>query len=467
MTSLHEKQHVFNLDPNEKQKIFFLAREKFILYGGAKGGGKSWAIRTKQILRRFKYPRSKGLLLRRTHPELLRNHIFRIREEWPTLRFNNVNKVFSFPNGSYLELGSAQHEADILNYQGAEYEDIGLDEATSFTEYQYDILRSCLRTVRTDIKTQFYLGANPGGVGHGWVKRNLVDMVDPNKRFIPAKVYDNPKLMLADPDYVKELEKLPPQLRRAFLEGDWDIFAGQVFNEWRHEKHVVTFFDYPIELCKKVICFDWGYNAPACAIWLAFTPDGRVYAYRELYQTKKDPEEWAKDILIFTKIEPIEYMVLPHDCFSIVHGGRSIADTFMSEGIKPIIRGPTLDGRAVKNRLAITHLFLNDAPDEKPYLQIHEKCKNLIRTLPELVYSETDPEVINTEGEDHAYDALSLGLMMKVVFAMESGAVIPIRPQLQLQKRFETTPTGEIIAPDFWSAFKDQYYKAGRNWQYK
>ncbi len=465
-----------NITPNARQIEFFKCRAKFPLYGGAKGGGKSWAIRTKQVLRRLNYPGSKGLLLRRTYPELYRTHIGKLFEELPktAYKYNNQTHIFTFANGSTLECGSAQHEANILQYQGAEYDDIGMDEATQFTEYQFNILKSCLRTIRKDLKTQLYLGANPGGVGHGWVKRGFItqpiQVID--SAFIPAKVWDNPVLMEADPDYVKTLESLPPDLRKMYLEGDWDIFAGQVFWEWRLANHVIEDFEYPLELCPKIVSFDWGYNAPGCASWLAFTPEGRAYQYRELYRNLKSPLDWAKDMKIFFAVEKVQEVVLPHDCFSHLGGNQMIADVFREEWkdlgdmMPRIVRGNTGTVGAVKNRLAIMHQYLTNAPDGKPWFQVHSRCINTVRTIPELVYSETDPEAINTSGEDHAYDATSLGLMRKVELTLGSGAVKQSGPT-KGERIWRANDEGEIQGPDFWTAMKEQLLKGGRTWEHK
>src|SRR4030042_1714355 len=232
--------------PNERQKEFFKAREKFVLYGGSRGGGKSWAIRWKMLLRRLKYPNSKGLLLRRTFPELYRNHILEIQRELPTdaYKYNDQKHTFTFQNGSVQELGSCQFEGDVYNYQGAEYDDIGIDEASQFTKVQFDNFKTNLRTVRDDLQLQMYLGSNPGNVGHFWLKNLFLHKIyeggenPTDYRFIPARVYDNTILMKKDPDYVHQLETLPPDLHGVFLEGDWDVFAGQALNEWRREKHL-------------------------------------------------------------------------------------------------------------------------------------------------------------------------------------------------------------------------------------
>ncbi len=364
-----------NLQHNVRQKVFFLHRERNVLYGGAKGGGKSWAIRWKQVLRRLKYPGSRGLLIRREFPELRRTHIIKLQEELPygSYTFNANRGEFLFPNGSVLEMSSAPHEASVMKYQGAEYDDIGIDEATEFTEYMYNILRIAARTKRTDIRPQIFLGANPGGVGHGWVKEKFITpkIVDPNNAFIPAKVYDNPVLMSADPKYIKQLQSLPGDLRRMYLEGDWDIFAGQAFDEFRRDRHVIDRVEYPLELCQKIIGFDWGYNAPGCAIWLAYTPDGRVYVYREIYQNKTTPEEWARQIREFTGAEKTEYIALPHDCFAKDRGDESIAEIFSRMIEIPVRRVATDRKGSRKFRTAILHQYLSDAPDGQAYLKFY------------------------------------------------------------------------------------------------
>lgn len=470
--------HTLDLKLNERQIEFFGSHAKYILYGGAKGGGKSWSIRWKQIHRRLKYPGSRGLTLRRTHPELLRTHIERIQLEIPKAWgcvYNESKKTLTFPNGSVQEFGSCQYERDVQNYQGAEYDDIGIDEATQFTEYQFDVLRTNIRTTRMDLKTQIYLGANPGGVGHGWVKRRFITPITPDSdyAFVAAKVYDNPVLMTASPEYVQQLESLPEKLRRAFLEGDWSIFEGQVFGEWREDHHVTGQFDWPLANCKKLICFDWGYNAPGCAIWLAVTPENKygvrhVYAYRELYQNGKSPEEWAQDLKTFMAIESVDYMVLPHDCFAHQGGRQSIADTFRQQVPHLHIReGHTLERGARQNRLALTHQFLGEGADGKPYFQSHVNCRNLNRTLPELIYDEHNPEDLDSDGEDHAYDALSLGFLSLSFTSAKSGAVKPVQPQRQRTTVSQNTD-GSFPAPDFWGAIREKANRPqSQSWEYR
>jgi phage terminase large subunit len=414
---------------NPRQTEFFKSREKFLFYGGAKGGGKSWSIRNKLVLNCLMYPNLKALLLRRTFPELYRNHILELQRELPkdVFKYNEQKHTFTFGNGSVLEMGSCQYEGDVYNYQGAEYERIGIDEAGQFTQFMFDNFRTNLRTIRSDVKLQMYLGSNPGGVGHGWLKRLFLDKEyekgeDPNDyKFVPAKVYDNTVLMKNTPEYVKELETLPEDLRRAYLEGDWDVFSGQVFSEWRRDKHVVSGYPFPIEEADRVISFDWGYNDHGAAVFLAKGKDGRLFQYREIYQNRKTPDEWAEELALAAQVMSVSFINLPHDCFSRQQGHDSIAEvfkrTFQKMGISiPIRRADSLTKGARANGLALFHTWLSDAPDGDPYFQIHQSCNNTIRTLPELVYKQSGDntsgsEDVDTDGEDHLYDAIRIAFL--------------------------------------------------------
>ena len=456
-----------SLTVNEKQEQFLYCTDKYQLYGGAKGGGKSWAIRTKQLIRRLKYAGSRGLTMRRTYPELKRTHIDKILVDWKGLgTWNGSSKQFTFHNGSIQEFGSCQYEMNVRDFQGAEYDDIGIDEVTQFTEYMIETLKTNIRTVRKDLKTAMYFGGNPGGVGHGYIKRAFVrdDTRLPDHAFVPAKVTDNFILMQNDPEYAANLAKLPESLRRAFLDGDWDIFEGQALPEYSQAKHVISEIPYPLDACKKIICFDRGYNAPGCAIWIAFAPENskgiqHIYVYRELYQSRKTPEEWALQIKALLRTEDVSYMVLPHDCFANIDGRPSYASIFRGAfGNRcAIVRGQTLVKGARESRLAILHGKLADAPDGKPYMQIKNTCKNLNRTLPELVCDDHNPEDIDTDGEDHAYDALTLGLLTEVGGKSGAGVISSKSPQRNnIARTLPTNSSGDFRSPDFVGAFRKE-----------
>ncbi|MEZ4628406.1 MAG: phage terminase large subunit [Eubacteriales bacterium] len=243
-------------------------------YGGARGGGKSWAIRRKLVLLALHYPRLQILLLRRTLSELTENHVRALQTELSGfVDYNQTQRVFTFPNGSRIKLGYCDNEQDVYRYQGQEYDVVGLEEATQFTESQMQFLTTCNRSVRTDF-SRACITHNPGGIGHEWVKRLFIDRrryrgseQAEDYVFIPARVTDNPFLM-RDKSYVTILENLPEPLRRAYLDGDWDVLAGQYFGEFSRILHVVEPFAIP-KAWRKFRAMDWGYNDP-CAACLPF-----------------------------------------------------------------------------------------------------------------------------------------------------------------------------------------------------
>ncbi|MEG2054055.1 MAG: phage terminase large subunit, partial [Oscillospiraceae bacterium] len=222
--------------PNDKQRLFFGAENRFVAYGGSRGGGKSWAVRKKACLLCCAYEGIKILLLRRTITELRENHIRPLMQDLKGLaEYKELEKTFIFTNGSRIKFGYCDSENDVLQYQGQEYDVLFLDEATQFTFFQFKTLTACMRGANTFPK-RMYLTCNPGGVGHAWVKRLFIDrqFIDGEKGedylFIKARVYDNKALLKTDTGYVDMLKSLPKELRRAWLEGDWNVFAGQYFS---------------------------------------------------------------------------------------------------------------------------------------------------------------------------------------------------------------------------------------------
>ncbi|MBR6727683.1 MAG: phage terminase large subunit, partial [Clostridia bacterium] len=226
--------------PNPRQQEFFRSTARYTAYGGARGGGKSFAMRRKMVLLAMRYPKLRLLLLRRTLQELRENHLLPLQSDLNGYaEYKKEERSFLFPNGSRLTLGYCDCDSDLLQYQGAEYDVIGFEEATHFKEDWMVFISTSLRTTKKDFSPRIYYTCNPGGVGHAYIKRLFIDRrfregEDPDDyRFIPATVYDNHALMEADPDYVKRLEALPEHKRRAHLDGDWNVFEGQVFEELR------------------------------------------------------------------------------------------------------------------------------------------------------------------------------------------------------------------------------------------
>lgn len=408
--------------PSPKQIEFFEARAAHIAYGGARGGGKSWAMRRKFVLLASHYSGLRLLLLRRTFPELEANHIMPLRAELEGYaRYSSEKKMFTFPNGSIIRLGYCDSEADVFQYQGQEYEVIGFEEATQFTEFQMKYISTCNRTTRTDFKPRIYYTCNPGGVGHDYIKRLFIDrqyteFEDPDDYvFIPAKVSDNKALMEADPQYVKNLMSLPDHLRKAYLDGEWDVIEGQYFSEFQRTLHVIDPFPIPAHW-KKFRAMDWGYNDPCCVLWFAVAPDKHIYVYREYYERQRLAVDVAHTVKSMSGTENISYMVASPDAWQHrgtrdVNLGECIADTFAWNGV-PLLKADNdrLSGwQRVHENLAI-------APDGVPYVQIFSSCRNLIRTLPLLTYGKVTSgrhEDVADNCEDHAPEAFRYGLMSR------------------------------------------------------
>lgn len=408
--------------PNPKQEEFFLATARHIAYGGARGGGKSWAMRRKFVLLAMRYDGLKLLLLRRTFPELEANHIMPLRAELDGFaKYSTEKRMFTFPNGSIIKLGYCDTEADVYQYQGQEYDVIGFEEATQFTPFQMQYISTSNRTTRTDFSPRIYYTCNPGGVGHDYIKRLFIDRnftedEDPDDYvFIPAKVSDNKVLMEADPNYVKTLRALPEHLRKAYLDGDWDTVEGQFFSEFQRSVHVIEPFTIPNNW-RRFRSMDWGFNDPCCVLWYAVAPDKHIYVYREYYQRQTLAKDVAADIREMSAFEQIDYTVASPDAWQQrgmrdVMQGESIADTFLYNGV-PLIKADNnrMSGwQRVRENLAI-------ADDGRPYVQIFSTCYNLIRTLPLLTYGKISTgshEDVAGNLEDHAPESLRYGLMSR------------------------------------------------------
>ncbi len=416
--------------PNPKQVEFFMSRARHTAYGGARGGGKSWAMRRKFVLLASRYPGLQILLLRRTLPELTENHVRPLLTELSGfVSYNQTQRVFTFPNGSRICLGYCDLEKDVYRYQGQEYDVIGLEEATHFTEAQMQFITTCNRSVRQDFTPRMYYTCNPGGVGHGWVKRLFIDRCYRNSEqsedyvFIPARITDNPVLMQRNPDYLRTLENLPEHLRRAHLDGDWDVLAGQYFAEFSRERHVVEPFALPTHY-RRFAAMDWGYHDPCCVLWFAVSDTGRVYVYRELYENRVLSSQMAARIRYLTGNEQLSYTVASPDAWqqrgmsgSGDIGGMSIAEVFSNGGV-PLLRA---DNSRVAGWQRIRE-YLAEAPDGRPQLSIFSSCTNLIRTLPTLIFDEHNAEDVSSNCEDHAPEALRYGLMSRPVGAKPSKA---------------------------------------------
>ncbi len=397
--------------PNPKQRQFMLAKTRFVAYGGARGGGKSWAVRQKAKLLALNYAGIKELILRRTFPELRENHILPLNVDLMNIaKYKETDKSFTFPNGSRLKFGYCDAESDVLQYQGQEYDVIFLDEATQFTEFQYNALTACLRGAN-GLPKRMYLTCNPGGVGHEWVKRLFIDKKyrptenPDNYTFIAARVYDNKALMETDTGYIRMLENLPDDLRRAWLEGDWNVFAGQYFKEFRQDVHVMPAFAIPADW-RRYFVMDYGLDMLA-GYWIAVDNQGRAYVTKELYKSNLIISEAAAQIRSMTNEAIYEYIAPPDLWNRRQETGESAAELFTKHGV-PVIKA---SNDRVQGWYALKE-WLKPTEDEtgQPIanLRIFDHCENLIRCIPALQFDERNPEDCAKEPHEltHAPDAI-------------------------------------------------------------
>lgn len=397
--------------PNPRQKLFFAARARFVAYGGARGGGKSWAVRKKATLLALRYPGIRMLLARRTLGEVWDNHVLPLQKDLAGIaRYREAEKAFLFANGSRLRFGYCDSERDVLQYQGQEYDVIFLDEATQFTEFQFFTLTACLRGT-LPCPRRMYLTCNPGGVGHAWVKRLFIDRdYRGGERaadycFIPARVYDNTVLVENDPGYVRMLENLPEDMRRAWLEGDWNAFAGQYFKEWRQDVHVLEPFGIPADW-RRYVALDYGLDMLA-ALFIALAPDGKAYVYQEVYQSGLIGSEAAARLRQAAAGQTIFAYLAPPDLWNRRNDtGRSIAEIFADAGVQL--------SRAQNERVSgwmDLHEWLRPYEENGGMtagLRVFRCCAQLIRCLPQLQFDANRPNDVATEPHEltHAPDAL-------------------------------------------------------------
>ncbi len=412
--------------PNARQMAFFQSDARHTGYGGARGGGKSWAMRRKFCLLAMNYAGLKLLLLRRTLPELRENHTVHLKQELSGYaRYSAEENAFLFPNGSRLKLGYCDLEDDVYQYQGQEYDVVGLEEATRFSDSQQLFLTTCNRSTRSDFTPRMYYTANPGGVGHMWFKRLFIDRQYQNDEraedyiFIPARVYDNRALMDNNPEYLTHLRNLPPDMRRAHLDGDWDVFAGQYFPEFRREIHVVKPFKIPAGW-NRYLAIDYGLDMLA-GYAIAADERGRAYIYRETYEPNLRISAAATRLRQASTDDSLNggetyYAALaPPDLFNRrQETGRSAAEIFAENGVDLTrSRSDRVQGwYDLKEWLAPyedeTCITEANPKGMTANLLIFDTCANLIRCLPQLQHDERDPnDVSNTPHEiTHGPDAL-------------------------------------------------------------
>lgn len=440
-------------EPNPKQQLFFEATSRHIAYGGARGGGKSWSMRRKFILLALNYPALRILLLRRTLPELRENHVLpMIAELYGVATYKDSEKAFVFPNGSRIKLGYCDNEADVYQYQGQEYDVIGMEEATHFTETMRDFFITCNRSTRTDFKPRMYYTSNPGNVGHAWFKRLFVDREYRGKEkaedyvFIPAQVYDNTILMENNPEYVEALENLPEEMRKAHLYGDWNVFAGQYFTEFRRDIHVIEPFEIP-QHWNRYMVLDYGLDMLAC-YWIAVDTQNNSIVYKELYESDLIIADACKRIKEVNGNDKVKIQYAPPDLWNRRQDtGKSAFNIFAENGIVLVkSKNDRVNGwYALKDYLKVIEQKDEQTGELKQTsrLKIFSDCKNLIRTLPQLQHDDKNLNDVAKEPHEltHAPDAIRYYCSMRTLATIET---VTRRDDFKINVKQQTITGGEV-----------------------
>lgn len=453
------------------QTVFHQNTAYETLFGGTKGPGKTDCL-LREGLRQVHKPNYRAIIFRRTYPRL-GEIIDRSFKYFKHLGAKYSDKdlqlklpAWTFPSGAKYAFGHCQNEPDKYNYQGKEFHYLGFDQVEEFTESIYLFLMAQNRTSDAAIKCYIRATANPGGVGHAWVKKRWIDAMPANevrhfkrvededievpkddrlaisRSFVPASVYDNPSIIQNDPNYVKRLEQLPEADKQALLYGNWEVFKGQFFKMWRKVHHVIDKEINPEWV--KFISLDYGYGAPSSVGWWQVDYDGNIHRYREFYKEGYTYQALAEKVKSLTPdTERIAYCVADPAIWGDrthhkdVKEGESGAETMQNAwgSFTQLIKADN-DRIVGWGRLRI--LF------EQNLISCSPACRDSIRTIPTLIHDETKVEDINSEGEDHAADEWRYAVMSR-----------PFTPERTVQK-----PKRYSLAHyDEQAAFNDQQRK--------
>lgn len=459
--------------PQDKQKLFMLDRHKWVIFGGSRGGGKSFAIDEKAILASEKYAGITCTIIRRTYPELRDNHVLPMMQMLKCgtknafAKYNKTDKEMIFPNGSRIRFRFCDNENALQKLQGQQTQLMFIDEATNIPEEWLKKLYACVRGANNYPK-RIYLTCNPGGVSHGYIRRIMEGRFEDGENpedfsFIASTVFDNKALMSANPDYVKQLEALPPKLRDAWLYGRWDVFEGAYFEEFRetpdvqkcHEAgitteealkerrwtHVIEPFDIPSNW-KIFRSYDWGFGKPFAFTYYGMPPgENTAYLFMEVYGCTKTPNEGIK----WTNRQQFAYIRELEDTHPWLKGKRiqGVADPSIWDGSHDgaglsaameaekyqIWFEPGVNAR-IQGWLQMRERLKFDS-EGFAELYIFNTCKNTIRTIPLMMFDDVKCEDLDTDLEDHICDTIRYFAMLNPISPRETETeYIPISDPL-------------------------------------
>ena len=483
------------IKPNSRPQInFFASQEYEVLYGGAAGGGKSWSLVVEPLRYLKECPQFTGIIFRRTYPELegsivpLTNHYYLNAGA----TYSEQKKRYLFPSGATMRLGYMQYKEDWRNYQGHEYAYQGYDELTNFEEEQYTMLSVWNRSKQEGVPPYRRAASNPGGIGHNWVKRRFVDVCLPSKdgdriyselaqmyyqpmkagptyyeddetgktltrKFIPSRVFDNIDLLKLNPNYVAQLLALPERKRKALLEGDWNVFEGQFFEEWNPDVHVIPpdkyiSYDKLIDGFKLTMGMDYGVQS--YVYLLAKDYNNNILLTDEWWDDGSSRQEKIKSLKQWLKERKIEKEFINADTNMWVpdqfdvESSTNPAQDYMNAGIHlvPVSKASPDHRRyriacndSVKNAL---HYEIEDAKiTQQPQLKVYKRCNQFIEYFPTLIVNEKDVEDIADDQYDHPYDAFKYAFMKIYKPRRKETPIEQAYPWLKKVKKYSKKPT--------------------------
>ena len=423
----------------KKQQKFINSEAFETLFGGAAGGGKSYGQLVDALLYALKYKKSKQIIFRSTFADLEKSLIRVSLEIYPLsiADYNSSKHTWKFQNGSIIDFGYIQYEKDVYQYQSAEYDVIRFDELTHFTEFMYTYMISRCRGANPYPK-RIKSSTNPGGVGHVWVKERFIDIGEPNtvhtckletgeevtRIFIPSLVTDNKFMLDYDPDYIKRLDALPEKERKALKYGDWDIYDGMFFPEFKRRVHVIEPFQIP-DTWNRYIAMDYGLDMFA-VLFIVVDTKGKAYVYNEIHKSNLIVSEARQTLKSIMRQYKYKFIYAPPDLWNRNRDtGKSTAELFLEGDIHLT--------KASNNRIAgwlnvkewlkvkkIRHEQTGELYEDSD-LKIFSNCINLIKYLPQLQHDEKDPNDVATEPHEptHITDALRYFCVSRVAPSKE------------------------------------------------